>query len=412
MSLNIKQINKYITYILLFYYQFCNYTGSGVGIWSPSVFVHSVFLGVLILHSIATVFICDKNTLSIKYLVLFLLPYAVLLGMLNGAVRSNTMFGLTIGCLLLLGTCLTAYDDNEILKFIMFLAIPSCLLSLFELSRFDASDVARLVVVRGELWLHPIFYCASFFWLVNVLVISSFVNKNKYWLAALCFIISFILNLIATKRLFIVETAWIVIILLYYLPRIRGRAKNVVPFIIFIVIITGALYYYSGTSSINMSELAESQTSRFEEEDIEATGFVRFRESGHAFAISSPFSIIMGHGFGVPHHGLSTTSDNHSLHIGITNLIYQFGLFLVIPYLILLFRSLRGLRNIKSLYGNDRWRLISILVVLSQIPSFLFVASFWTPTPTTTFFWYFLCRSVMTKKSNILENEKIIPSTH
>ena len=105
-------------------------------------------------------------------------------------------------------------------------------------------------------------------------------------------IISFILNLIATKRLFIVETAWIVIILLYYLPRIRGRAKNVVPFIIFIVIITGALYYYSGTSSINMSELAESQTSRFEEEDIEATGFVRFRESGHAFAISSPFLSI------------------------------------------------------------------------------------------------------------------------
>ena len=408
MNLNIIKINKFITFLLLFYYQFSNYTNSGLGIWNPSVLMSTLIVGLLIIHIIVTVFLYNKNTLPLKYLVLFLLPYAALMGMMNGADRSAMVFDLNIGCLLLLGICLTGFEDKEILKLLIILAVPSCLLSVFELSRTDASTINTLVATREGLWEQPVFFCATFFWLMVALLISSFIFKRNYFLAILCVILNAAINLISTKRLFIVEIAWMLLVLMFVLTRINGRAKNLLPLIIALAFVIGFSSYFLSRSSIDVNMWSEKQTSRFEEDDLESSGFIRFRESQRAFAKSPVVITMIGHGFGVPHHGISDFSNTHSLHIGITNIIYQFGLWLVIPYLIMLFRTLKEWRNVRWMYNIDKWRLVSLLVVIVQTPVFFFVGNYWTITPSVTFFWYFLCRSLITKKdNNDWENEKL-----
>ena len=90
------------------------------------------------------------------------------------------------------------------------------------------------------------------------------------------------------------------------------------------------------------------------------------------------------------YHGLGKEDLGTALHIGVTNLILKFGFFIVIVYLILLIRALRNVKYIPWLYVNNKWKLVALLVVLVQTPSFLFLANFWAETPSTCFFWYFL----------------------
>lgn len=293
------------------------------------------------------------------------------------------------------------YDDNYVFKFIILVTIASLVISVYEILHFDTSSTAALVANRGLLWETALFSCGGFFWMYPLLLLYVVIFKKHYAIAIICFVIYATIEIISTKRLFIVETAWIMVLVAYYYFKI-GQIKQTRSIIIVFLALIVVFAYIFRNSQIDFAELFESQQARFDEDQIETNGFVRFTESKTVLGNSSPISLFLGHGFGVP---ISSYNKVATLHVGIANMIYLFGIWMVVPLIMLFFKSLSKITKIKTLYDRDKWRLLCMLVCAVHAPIFLFVGNFWVPDPSTTLFWYCLFRSLFTKP-NI---EPIVP---
>lgn len=388
MTASVKRINDHLTFLLLVVFQFWLYLQDGEDAIIPHVII-LLFELLLFVNSTLTIMIHGKKVFFSLYFLLLIL-IAFVLGTINYHgeivdVGRNSDF---IICLLALnGILLINKDKHFIISLIKTIAIISCIITLYELINFDFSQLGVLVVDRSALWNVRLYKCGTFFWFVPYLLIYAIVYKDGVVIAIVAWIFAMIINSIATKRMFWVETFWGIFVVFLFLIKIRQFKQVKMIVAVAVVALIGVTYLLT-VDVIELDALFEAQQERMTGDQIEATGFSRFRETEKYFSMTSPVDWIIGKGLGVAHHGLG--GPNTALHIGITNIILKFGLFLLIPYLILLLKTLRGYKHIRVLRSKNDWKAFSILCVIANTPLFLLVSNFWAMTPVVTFFWYFL----------------------
>ena len=206
-----------------------------------------------------------------------------------------------------------------------------------------------------------------------------------------------IVNLMATKRLFVVQSAWILAILMlfFYMTKQRKEMKILI-LIIPIVLLLGlvAFSYFDLDYHVFLEALEERSSS----DNVEDSGFERFRESESYLNGASFFDLIMGKGFGVEHGGLGY--DTTDLHIGFTNLILKYGIWMLILFVPLAIKSFFSIFKMRDYYQKDPWRVVCMLVSIVNVPMFCTVANFYTLSPNTAFFWYCLIRSTYSPKAH------------
>lgn len=386
-----SNLHKNLTFFLLLYFQINLYLNFEGAIWTIPSSLNKLFFALFLINTMVSVFRYrwGHRNLLIYFVVISL--FAMMLGLFNsvGVHENSNPYNDLVVCFLMVNSfILQEYDEKDIINFIKISIILSCIITIYELIIFDVSSIAVLISSRN-LWDIALFYCGVFFWCVPFLVLYSVVYNKLYAYAIIPFILALIINLISTKRGFVMEMIWLGVILLYFLKKL-GKIRIVGQVLLVILASIIAIVGIIRFTQLDLNSLFEALKQRFDKEIVEDNGFVRFRESEIYFDSANLFDIVFGRGIGVQHHGLGKDDLGTALHIGVTNLIFKFGFFIVIVYLILLIRALRNVRYIPWLYVNNKWKLVALLVVLVQTPSFLFLANFWAVTPSTCFFWYFL----------------------
>lgn len=410
-KISLKTISNNIIFLCLFVFVFAFYSNGGGSFKIP----HLLLLLAEVVFLLNTFALLGKNiqngkkssSIIIYLIIVVIMSYCIGLMNYNGQERdvdNNT--DLMICFIAINGFILLRYDKESILKFVILTAISTIFVTLLELSRIDLLDVLPSILVdRSSLWNNCFPFVASFFWYVQFLLVYSVVLKKNYGIALFAFGLFALLNLLATKRQFMVETAWLLCLILYYLY----KTKCIKEFRNIIIILLAALFIFlivGKVLNLDISFLFEATQSRFDKDDVETSGFVRFVESEVYFDSASFIDVIFGRGLGVPHHGLE--GPNTALHIGITNLILKFGLFVAPLFVILVLKLLPKLLKIEKYAKTDPWLVVCLLSAFATIPSFFFLANCWTFTPGISFFVYTLMYSYYNgSKHNYQKNQKI-----
>lgn len=390
--------NRFLTYINIIIFQFWLYLSAE----GKSILPHFLMLSievVFILNTLLTLYIKKNrkfNKLTIYLLVLTFFAYVLGLQYFSRQivdVDRNT--DLLICFMLINGPLLVSEKEENIIKFLNILLISSCVISLYELMHFDISSLRTIVIDRSALWELKVFYCTPLFWFIPFYIIYAFVYKKSYLLAILAWTIALLLNAIATKREFLVESAWLIVVLFFFFYRTK-QLSNIKSILIIIIIAFAGLYSIQSFTHFNISALFQLQIDRLSSDEVESNGFIRFQEFINYFGSSNFINWIFGKGLGIPHNGLGFL-PNTALHIGFFNYIFKFGIFLSLPYLYYLFKSLHNIKHLESIYLTDKWRVVCVLSVLWSAPSFFLVSNFWALIPSVCFFWYFLLRSTTAK---------------
>ena len=393
--LGISAIMLVVLFLFNFFTMWTNMAENGLVGDMPAIVYYPLYLS-LFGGTLYSLFVYKHTLQNIAIYMLFITAVAFVMGHLNGGGWGNTNYTqeLCVCFLIIYSVLLVDTREEHVVKFIVYTAVASITIAVYNLATFDTSSLFALIVQRGELWNSEIFYAAAPFWFVTFFFIYSCVTRKYYWLSVSSFLVYFVLQMIATKRTFIVESLWMFVILLIFFI-VTGPKKGVRSFLWGIAIAVVVMFFYIGHTDIDFSAIFESQANRLSESGMEDTGIVRFQESGRYYESASPFDIVMGKGLAVPHGGHPKNKMLCSLHIGINNIVLKFGLWLLIPYLLWLIRSLRKVGKIKQLYEQDPFGLACLLTVVVKTPIFFLIGNFWVPSPQTLFFWFCLFRSLV-----------------
>lgn len=385
--------------VLFFFNFFVMFSGSGTHDLAEDKmprWLSLPFQLALIFVSWYSAFSCRHKYGNLSKYFLILIVFAFINGMLHGGGNGNislTMDFLT--CLMIvIGVLLVDVDEKKITKFVLYTAICAIVFSLYDLAHFDASMLATLISMRAQLWGESIFFTATLFWFLWFLIIYAFVYKKYYWIAIISWLIFFVIEMIATKRIFIVQTGWTIVILLLFFH--KTHQKKAFKSLIWVAVLAfvGVSLVIS-KSDIDFSSLFEAQENRMSSVEIEDTGFLRFRESSNYLSRASVIDIFMGKGLATKHFGHPGNQTLTALHIGVTNILFKFGFWMLIPYIIFLYRMLGNIKRIRYLYLNDKFGLTCLLTALVQAPVFLLVGNYWSLSPALAFFWFCLLRSTV-----------------
>lgn len=386
-----------ILFALLLFFQFFIYLSGGHE--TESVIPQWVSLPIEMTFLMYVLYLCfsRRSRFSIMtYYILGLTALAAYMGYMNGGsitINMLTSFMIITGCLM------TQISEEKIFKFLFVISIVGVAFVIKEFVFYDPEQTASVLLERGMIHDIPLFQSITLLWTFTLLLIISFVYKKYFLLAGVVWALCMVVNLMATKRLFVVQSAGILAILLFFFYMTKQRKEMKVMIILLPVMILIGISVFS-YMDLDYNELLEALKERSTEDAVEDTGFARFRESENYLHGASIIDIVMGKGFGVVHGGLGRETTD--LHIGITNLILKYGIWMVPLFVILALRCIFSIPKLRYFYETDRWRVVCILVTLVNVPQFCTVANFFTLSPNTTFFWYCLIRSTYTPKKNAI----------
>lgn len=386
-----------ILFLFLFFFQFFIYLSGGHETESQIPRWVSLPIELAFLVYVTYLSFTRKFRFSrMVYYILVLTIMAALIGFVNGG---SIAINLLTSYMILAGCIMTQIPEEKIFRFIFLISLVGIFFVLKEFYYYDPSQAAEVLMERGLIHDIPLFQSISILWMFTLLIMISFVYKKQFLLAGVVWALNMVVNLMATKRLFVVQTAWILAVLMLFFTVTKQRKEmKVLVILIPIVLLLGiaAFSYFD----LDYQVFIESLEERSNADNIESSGFARFRESENYFNSASIIDIIMGKGLGVIHHGLG--EDNTDLHIGITNLILKYGIWMFPLFISLVIRSLVSVLKMRNYYRDDPWRVVCILVSIVNIPMFCTVANFYTLNPNTAFFWYCLIRSTYSPKKNAI----------
>lgn len=380
-----------VLFLFLFFFQFFLYfsggreTESQIPQW-VSLPVESAFL-------VYITYLCFTRRFRFSGMVYYILALTIMATLIGYSNKGSVSINLLTSYMILVGCIMTLISEEKIFKYIFLLSIIGIIIVLKEFIFYDASQAAVVLVDRVLIHDIPLFKSISLLWMFTLLIIISFVFKKYFLLAGIVWTLNMIVNLMATKRLFVVQTAWILVILLlfFYITK-QSKQMKVLLIIIPVVLLLGVVAF--SFFDLDYHVFIEALEERSSADNVEDTGFIRFRESANYFKTASFSDIIMGKGFGVIHHGLG--ENNTDLHIGFTNLILKHGIWMLFLFIPLVLKSFLSIFKMRNYYYSDPWRVVCILVTLVNVPMFCTVANFYTLSPNTALFWYCLIRSTYT----------------
>lgn len=402
---SMQKIKEYMLFSNLFIFHFFIYITYSYKDLVPHYLLLAAEAFFLSSTAFITILYClhkEKHSFLCFYFVfIIILSYIVGLCNINGQevdVDINT--DLLICLFMINATFLTSCEPKRIIYFLKIVVISSVIIFIKDLLSIGSFDLIG-ILSRSYLWSEKFFFTGYLFWCSTFLIIFAFIFNKNYFFAFCSWGCAFILNMLALKRQFLVESLWLFIVLLFLFfktGQYRLIKKFCVSFFVGISIFFAVIYSFF---DIDLNILLNAQESRMSNDDIQSTGFVRFEESLTYFKSIDVADVFLGHGLGVPHHGLGIDKPNSALHIGVTNYINKFGVFLVFIYLYYLCRSIKLLPNINNYNKNDKWRTVCIMFNVCNAPSFLFLSNCWVVGPVVCFFWYSLI--VATENNNTAE---------
>ncbi len=382
-------------FALLVFFQFFLYLSGGRE--TESLIPQWVSFPIEMVFLVYVVYLCFKcrfRFTSMSFYILGLTLMATFIGYFNGgsvAINMLTSFMIIAGCIM------TQIPEEKIFKFLFIISIVGIIFVLKEFIYYDPSQAATVLLERSLIHEIPLFQSITLLWMFSLLIFIAFVYKKHFLLAGVVWALNMIVNLMATKRLFVVQSAWILAILMlfFYMTKQRKEMKILI-LIIPIVLLLGlvAFSYFDLDYHVFLEALEERSSS----DNVEDSGFERFRESESYLNGASFFDLIMGKGFGVEHGGLGY--DTTDLHIGFTNLILKYGIWMLILFVPLAIKSFFSIFKMRDYYQKDPWRVVCMLVSIVNVPMFCTVANFYTLSPNTAFFWYCLIRSTYSPKAH------------
>jgi len=384
-----------ILFALFLFFQFFLYLSGGRE--TESSIPQWVSLPIEMAFLVYVVYLCFKSRFRFTAMAFYMLALTVMatfVGYSNGgsvAINMLTSFMIITGCLM------NQISEEKIFKFLFIISVAGIFFVLKEFVFYDPAQAATVLLERGLIHEIPLFQSITLLWMFTLLIFIAFVYKKHFLLAGIVWALNMIVNLMATKRLFVVQTAWILVILMLFFHMTKQRKEmKVLLIIIPIALLLGvaAFSYFDLDYHVFIDALEERSSAA----NVEDSGFVRFRESESYLSGASSFDILMGKGFGVVHRGLGF--DTTDLHIGFTNLILKYGIWMLLLFIPLVIKSFFSVFKMRDYYRKDPWRVVCLLVTMVNVPMFCTVANFFTLSPSTAFFWYCLIRSTYSPKAH------------
>ncbi len=234
----------------------------------------------------------------------------------------------------------TKYDVDFIEKLFVRLAFIGIISALFIIS-VTSIDVSY-AMQRGY-QTEEIFYYAILFWAVIPFVILSVLRNRNVILSLFYWAFAIAIGLIIVKRMIIVDSILLSIIVIMITNVRTGRIKNLSRLLG--VMAAAALLFVFLLGDI-ITPLYDSVFFRIETASEDISSFNRLVESENYFSSASILSIIFGKGFSGTHIGLGETAL--ALHIGWANFILKGGIILLLLILWPFFKIIKIIKNINQ----------------------------------------------------------------
>lgn len=343
--------------------------------------------GLSILFSVCLFFYSVKRneTAILSFWIIVCTGIAAFLGFINGASLTGEVLDVCVSLSIFCAIELCYESEETIYKYLRFVAVSA--IATFAVLYISNPITLGQVLSRGAIWTGT-YYCTSMFWAAPFMLIYAYLKRKPMLLPLTYFVVAGIINILYLKRQFIVEAFALILILIVFSMFRMKSIKKTLRFLFIILIALGIGYFVLDyVFKLGVSDIVNQIIFRFEH--TEETGFVRFTEMSNYFSNANAVDVLMGKGFGVAHYGLG--KENTAFHLGVANLIYKYGVFLI-PVIIHFM-----VKTIRSAFDRDKEGMIlisAIIISLVSIPEFFLLSNFWLTTPCYLWFWFCLisCR--------------------
>lgn len=312
-----------------------------------------------VLHYYMEIGIVPKSKIYIYLFISIILPLIIMLGQKPKLNLYRMLFLTMIFCLIGV-TFVYTIKDKSLLRTIVSVSIYIQMLSGFFITKYDTDFFEKVFVAiayisfagfayvfittnidielamrRGYQWTE-VFYYTSLFWAVIPFVILSVLTNKHIRLSLIYWMTAILLNLVIVKRIMLVDSILLIIIVSAIILLRKGRLKNLTKLLFCVGFIYLLSSYLIGD---NMRVLFDSVYNRTIDITDSLSEFDRFVESANYLNSASILEIIIGKGFGGTHNGLGVTAE--ALHVGWGNFMLKGGLIfllmILIPYIKVLF---------------------------------------------------------------------------
>lgn len=339
-------------------------------------FLRGIILGIAII--LAIIILCynlakHKHTLINLYLLIIWI-FAIIVGYFNGASITGIVLDSSIFAQIFLALAMLNKGLDNFERYLKFIMITSVVMTCIMLV-FNPINLS-VALNRGYIWTDSYYY-TSLFWAFGVCVIYVTVfNKKPLW-AYVYWMLAIILNLLFLKRMIFVDSAILLLIILYYKSVVKKgkRAIEFFRYVFAIVFLVINLFLISNVLlKLDLNALLSRVNERFGQ--VDTTGWVRYEESINFFLNADWYTLIIGSGFGIPHYGLE--KDNINLHLGIPNFIHKFGILFLPFFLYYMFKAFINLINIRKI---GKTRTFALLSTITFIVPLFFYGNNWVTVP-------------------------------
>jgi hypothetical protein len=331
------------------------------------------------------------------YRVLFLISILGFIGitLVHSVVNnrfSRDLVNFSIYIQILSGFFITKYDIEFFEKLFVKIAYLSFLGLAYVIFFIDLN--VELAVQRGYQWTETFFY-TCLYWAFIPFVILAILTKRHIKLSLIYWGGAIILNLIIVKRMILVDSFLLILVISAILFLKSGRIKN------FAKLLFGlGIGYIVSTLFIgdSLKVLFDSVFNRTLEQANELSEFNRFVESINYFKSANLLELIVGGGFGATHTGLGITAE--ALHVGWGNFVLKGGILLLILIILPYFKVLGIVRNINKAPIKVQFSFWYLVIMFPR----LFYLNMHSMDPTMLLFFYCLFNLIDYKSLRIYKS--------